>query len=62
MALNPLDGSNEAMFLITFAGDWDRGCALIDRAMELNPHHPGWYRLMFAFQRVPEGKLPRRPG
>jgi len=49
MALNPLDGSNEAIFLITFTGDWERGCALIQRAMELNPHHPGWYRLMFSF-------------
>ena len=49
IALNPLDGSNEAIFLITFAGDWDRGCGLIERAMELNPHHPGWYRLMFSF-------------
>jgi TolB-like protein/Tfp pilus assembly protein PilF len=43
MALNPLDTSNEAMFLIKFTGDWDRGCALIRRAMELNPHHPRWY-------------------
>ena len=43
IALNPLDTSNEAMFLITFTGDWDRGCALIRRAMELNPHHPRWY-------------------
>ena len=43
MALNPLDTSNEAMFLIAFTGDWDRGCALIRRAMELNPHHPRWY-------------------
>jgi serine/threonine protein kinase/tetratricopeptide (TPR) repeat protein len=43
LALNPLDGSNEAIFLITFTGDWDRGCALIRRAMELNPHHPRWY-------------------
>jgi TolB-like protein/Tfp pilus assembly protein PilF len=43
MALNPLDTSNEAMFLITFLGDWERGCALIRRAMELNPHHPRWY-------------------
>jgi TolB-like protein/cytochrome c-type biogenesis protein CcmH/NrfG len=49
LALNPLDGSNEAIFLVTFTGDWDRGCALIERAMELNPHHPGWYRLMFSF-------------
>ena len=44
MALNPLDGSNEAFFLITFLGEWERGCALIRHAMELNPHHPGWYR------------------
>jgi TolB-like protein len=48
MALNPLDGSNEAMFLITFTGQWERGCALIHRAMELNPHHPRWYGLVFA--------------
>jgi TolB-like protein/cytochrome c-type biogenesis protein CcmH/NrfG len=43
MALNPLDTSNEAIFLVAFTGDWDRGCALIRRAMELNPHHPRWY-------------------
>ena len=43
LALNPLDTSNEAMFLIAFTGDWDRGCTLIRRAMELNPHHPRWY-------------------
>jgi TolB-like protein/Flp pilus assembly protein TadD/nuclear transport factor 2 (NTF2) superfamily protein len=43
LALNPWDGSNEAIFLITFTGDWERGCALIKRSMELNPHHPGWY-------------------
>jgi len=49
LALNPLDGSNEAIFLITFTGDWERGCALIRRAMERNPHHPGWYWLVLAF-------------
>ncbi|WP_411282088.1 protein kinase domain-containing protein [Gemmatimonas sp.] len=41
--LNPLDGSNEAFFLICFTGHWDRGCALIRHAIELNPHHPRWY-------------------
>lgn len=45
IALNPLDTSNEAMFLIAFCGDWERGCALIRRAMDLNPHHPRWYEL-----------------
>ena len=48
LALNPLDTSNEGMFLIAFTGDWDRGCALIRRAMELNPHHPRWYELTLA--------------
>jgi len=47
IALNPLDGSNEAGFLICFAGDWERGCALVARGMELNPHHPEWYRSVF---------------
>jgi TolB-like protein/Flp pilus assembly protein TadD len=48
LALNPLDGSNEAIFITCFLGDWDRGCALVRRAMELNPHHPSWYGVMFA--------------
>jgi len=46
--LNPLDGSNEAIFLIAFTGDWDRGCALIRWAMEQNPHHPRWYEWVLA--------------
>ncbi len=48
MVLNPLDGSNEAIFLITFTGHWERGCALIRRAMEINPHHPRWYGAVLA--------------
>ena len=60
LALNPLDGSNEAIFLITFMGEWDRGTALIRRAMELNPHHPGWYRLVLGVRRVPQGPLSSR--
>jgi TolB-like protein/Flp pilus assembly protein TadD len=48
LALNPLDGSNEAIFLITFTGDWERGCGLIRWAMEQNPHHPRWYELILA--------------
>ena len=48
LALNPLDGSNEAIFLTCFTGDWERGCGLIRRAMDLNPHHPPWYRSVLA--------------
>jgi adenylate cyclase len=27
----------------THSGDWERGCALVERVVALNPHHPGWY-------------------
>ena len=27
----------------TYTVDWDRGIALIRKAMALNPMHPGWY-------------------
>jgi tetratricopeptide (TPR) repeat protein len=45
IALNPMDGFTAAYmgFLIAYGGDWDRGCALSERARRLNPHHPGWY-------------------
>jgi TolB-like protein/Tfp pilus assembly protein PilF len=45
IALNPMDGFTTAYlgFLIAYAGDWGRGCALVERARGLNPHHPGWY-------------------
>jgi eukaryotic-like serine/threonine-protein kinase len=46
VSLNPLDAGTVAFMgiLIAYTGDWERGCALVERAMELNPHHPGWYR------------------
>jgi len=55
MALNPLDASNEAIFLITFVDDWERGCSLIRRAMDLNPYVPGWYRLILALNEYRKG-------
>jgi tetratricopeptide (TPR) repeat protein len=40
-----MDGFTAAYvgFLIAYAGDWERGCALAIKARRLNPHHPGWY-------------------
>jgi TolB-like protein/Flp pilus assembly protein TadD len=55
LALNPLDASNEAMFLIAFTGDWERGCRLIRTAMDLNPQHPGWYRVVLALNEYRNG-------
>jgi len=45
IALNPLEGYSLGYLgmLIAYSGDWERGCALAARAMELNPNHPGWY-------------------
>jgi hypothetical protein len=49
MSLNPRDGSTLAYMalMIAFSGDWERGVALAQRAIELNRHHPGWYHLLF---------------
>jgi TolB-like protein len=45
VALNPMDGNSIAFLgeLLTYAGDWERGMALAERAKQLNPNHPGWY-------------------
>ena len=32
--------------MIAYSGDWERGVALEQRAVELNRHHPGWYHLV----------------
>jgi TolB-like protein/Tfp pilus assembly protein PilF len=47
VALNPMDGCTTAFMgiLMAYAGDWEHGLALAERAMDLNPHYPGWYRL-----------------
>jgi len=63
IVLNPLEGYTLAYLgmLIAYSGDWERGCALADRAMQLNPNHPGWYWFPRAFnayrQRDYEGTL-----
>lgn len=46
LALNSMDGLTAAYlgFLIAYSGDWERGCALAERAIQLNPNSPGWYR------------------
>jgi TolB-like protein len=45
MVRNPMDGFTIAYlgFLVAYSGEWERGCALVERARSLNPHHPGWY-------------------
>ena len=45
IALNPMDGYTIAYMGMQMAwtGDWEHGCALVERARQLNPHHPGGY-------------------
>ncbi|MFL6515029.1 MAG: adenylate/guanylate cyclase domain-containing protein [Chthoniobacterales bacterium] len=45
VSLNPMDGATAAFmgFLIAYTGDWERGCALSEKGLQLNPNHPGWY-------------------
>jgi len=49
--LNPMNGPTVANLggMIAYAGDWERGCALVERAARLNPRHPGgyWFPLFY---------------
>jgi tetratricopeptide (TPR) repeat protein len=49
MSLNPRDGSTRAYMatMLAFSGEWERGIALAQRALDHNRHHPGWYYLIF---------------
>ena len=35
--------------LIAYSGDWDKGLALVNKAIFINPHHPGFYHFLFAY-------------
>ena len=47
LALNPMDGSVLAYLglLIARSGERDRGCQMVNSAMRLNPHYPGWFHI-----------------
>ncbi len=57
IALNPLDGCNVAHLgsFIAYAGEWERGCGLVERALQLNPNHPGWYWFPLAMNAYRKG-------
>jgi TolB-like protein len=48
--LNPMNGAAMGWIgiMIAYSGDWDEGCAQVESAMQLNPHHPSWYWLPLA--------------
>ena len=51
IALNPMDGATVAIMglMLACSGQWERGCAVADAAMRLNPNFPGWYWLTTVF-------------
>ncbi len=49
LALNPRCSYTMAWIgrLFCYSGDWERGIELSRRAIQLSPHHPGWYHFSF---------------
>ncbi len=45
LVLNPFDASVKAYLglLIAASGEWDRGCQIVESAMQLNPNCPGYF-------------------
>jgi len=58
LALNRVQGYTTAFLGLHFAysGDWERGCALCEEAMEVNPNHPGWYWLPLVINAYRQGE------
>ncbi|HKJ18616.1 MAG TPA: hypothetical protein VJ984_14780, partial [Xanthomonadales bacterium] len=57
MELNSRDSEAMAMLgiLMGYAGDWDRCLEMTQRAMAINPDHPGWYRFGQFFYQYSQG-------
>lgn len=57
IALNSMDGFTAGYLglIIAYSGEWERGCALAERARGLNPHHPGWYWAPSSFDAYRKG-------
>ena len=51
LALNRMDSSTMAILgtMVAYAGDWEYGVGVVERAKQLNPHHPGWYHYLAVY-------------
>src|SRR4029077_2647062 len=58
LALNPLDAAAKAYLgLLTAAsGEWDRGCQMVESAMQLNPNCPGYFYFAGCWNAYRQGK------
>jgi serine/threonine-protein kinase len=57
--LNRRDGATVAVLgcLMSVSGQEERGVALAEAAIALNPHHPGWYRFGTFFSQLRRGAV-----
>jgi len=58
IALNPRNSHTRAYLglLIAFSGEWERGLALVQRAMALNPQLPDWCYLPYFYNHYRKGE------
>lgn len=58
IALNPNVAHLVAFagFLIGFSGDFETGCSIIDEMEVLNPHQPGWMRMVAIVRQLDHGE------
>ncbi len=58
IALNPNDSAivGFAAHFTAPTGKWERGLALMAKAMALNPAHPSWYHFAFAYDHYRKGE------
>ena len=58
LALAPKRPGNLAVIgmHLALAGQWERGLALVQEAMGLNPFHPPWYHLVFSLDHLHFGR------
>jgi TolB-like protein len=57
IAINPLSPVPAHVgMLLALAGDWDRGIAMLLRAVDLNPNHSGWFHLVLAVDHYRKGE------
>ena len=64
MALNPLHttGMSNVGMMLAYAGEWDRGVEIVEHAMDLNPHHPGWVHYILATNHYRKGEFEQALG
>lgn len=57
VALNPLHTTSVALvgLMLAYAGEWERGVELVEHAMDLNPHLPGWVHYPLATNHYRKG-------